>query len=115
MYYRKSIQILTICMILVVLLSCGLKEGVIEKDSKSLLWFTGDTHGAIVSIDDQIQIDLTAMQTNVDEPEVQHNSGRTYYKIAPGKHNVVIKKAGKEVLNRVLLLEAGVIKEISVP
>jgi hypothetical protein len=117
MYYRKSIQILIICLITGILLGCGLKEGVIEKDSKSLLWFTGDTNGAIVLIDDQMQIDLSRKGSNVigEEGSVHRSNSEKYYRITPGKHNIVIKKSGKVVLERNLLLEAGVVKEISVP
>lgn len=96
---------------------CGLKEGVVQKESKSFLWFTGDTHNAIVYIDDLNPITLNESSSSANS-EVENNtnkSGQVHYQISPGKHSVVVKKSGQEVVNRNILLGSGTTKEIQIP
>lgn len=87
---------------------CGLKEGVIQKDTKSFLWFTGHTKNAEVYIDDLNPIMLNKMNSSVSDKKV-------YYEISPGKHTIVVKKSGEEVVNRNVLLGNGITKEIKIP
>lgn len=95
--------VMTFCMALI---GCGLKEGVIQKDSASYVLFTGNTRGALVYIDD-----LPAFSpSNEYEPEKT-----IHHQVAPGKHRVIVKQQGKTVVKRIVLLEKGVIKEIRIP
>lgn len=96
---------------------CGLKEGVVQKESKSFLWFTGNIENAIVYIDDLSPIILNDgyVGTGADGGNNTRNYNEIHYEISPGKHTVVVKKAGKEVVNRIILLENGIIKEIQIP
>jgi hypothetical protein len=80
---------------------CGLTEGVLQKDPRSYLVFTGDTRDATVYIDDLAPVDLDGSQA--------------HYEVSPGKHTVLIKKSGEEVVNRTVLLGSGITKEIQVP
>lgn len=84
---------------------CGLQEGIVQKESKSSLWFTGNTKNATVYIDDLAPISLN------------DNSGfdPIHYEISPGKHSIVVKKSGEEVVNRNVLLGSGITKEIQIP
>ena len=50
MAYQKTIY--SGLVILLLFAGCGLKEGVVQKEPKSFLWFTGNTQDAIVYIDD---------------------------------------------------------------
>ncbi len=84
---------------------CGLHEGVVLKESKSTLWFTGNTQDALVYIDDLAPISLNNSS----------GSNPVHYKISPGRHSIVVKKSGKEVVNRNVLLGSGITKEIQIP
>lgn len=96
---------------------CGLKEGVVQKEPKSFLWFTGNTQNAIVYIDDLAPIMLNERSISAsDEGENNTNrSGQVHYEISPGKHTIVVKKSGEEVVNRNVLLGNGITKEIQIP
>jgi hypothetical protein len=87
---------------------CGLKEGVVNTETKSYLWFTGDTQGAVVYIDDLDPFYL-------DRQGNKNSNGHVHYKISSGKHTIKIKKSGVEIVNRTLLLGNGITKEIQVP
>ncbi len=84
---------------------CGLQEGVVQKDPKSALWFTGNTENAIVFIDNLAPITLSK----------NSNNAKIHYEISPGKHGVIVKKSGQEVVNRNVLLGSGITKEIPIP
>lgn len=92
--------------VLVLCAGCGLKEGVVQKDPKSYFWFTGNTANAIVYIDD---LDPIILNKNAEKRDKIH------YEISPGKHRVIVRKSGEEVVNRNVLLGNGIIKEIQIP
>jgi len=94
--------ILILIPLLMILSSCGLEQGTIEKAPKSFLKFTGETKNSIVFIDDLEEFEL-------------NSSSNMIYEISPGKHRIKIKKSGKLILNRIVLLGNGIIKEIKVP
>ena len=96
---------------------CGLKEGVVQKEPKSFLWFTGNTANAIVYIDDLRPLILDERSSNAsNEDENNANKkGQVHYEISPGKHTIVVKKSGEEVVNRNILLGNGITKEIQIP
>lgn len=82
---------------------CGLKEGVIQKQSRSYLWFTGAAWNAVAYIDD------------LDPIVLKKTNRPVHYEISPGKHHIVVKRNGAEIVNRVLLVGTGAVREISVP
>lgn len=84
---------------------CGLTEGVVQKEAKSFLWFTGNTQNAIVYIDNLAPITLD--NTN--------KSSSIHYELSPGKHSIIVKKSGEEVVDRNILLGNGITKEIQIP
>jgi hypothetical protein len=87
---------------------CGYKEGVIQKDSVAYLWFTGNTEQSLVFLDGKEPFALN--QTGGSE-----KGKPTYYQVPPGKHRVVVKKGNEVVVDRVLIVGDGIIKEILVP
>jgi len=69
----------------------------------SYLYFTGSIEGAEVSIDDAPAFLVT-------------KSGvKQQYKVAPGKHTIVVSKQGNVIVKRSLLLGDGHEKEIHIP
>ncbi len=43
------------------------------------------------------------------------NKGEVHYRISPGKHTVVVKKSGVEVVHRTVLLGDDITREIRIP
>ena len=103
--------LLTLCV------GCGLKEGVIQKEPKSFLWFTGNTRDAVVYIDDLNPIILNEISMSVSDADGNNTkkSSQVHYQISPGKHTIVVKKSGAEVVNRSILIGDGITKEIQIP
>lgn len=83
---------------------CGYKEGVVQRDSVAHLWFTGSAEQAYVFLDDK-------------EPFVLNSSeGKlSYYQVTPGKHRIVVKKGTEVVVDRIIIVAEGAIKEIQIP
>lgn len=95
---------------------CGLTEGVVQKEQQSFLRFTGDTTNTIVYIDDLAPLILNELNSSAaEESGKSAKSRKIHYKIAPGRHTIVVKKAGNEVVNRNILLGDGITKEIEIP
>jgi hypothetical protein len=115
MSYQKNIYLGLVILLLCV--GCGLKEGVVQKEPKSFLWFTGNIQNAIVYIDDLSPIILNKSQASpgVEGGNSTEKSNEIHYEISPGKHLIVIKKMDKEVVNRILLLGNGITREIKIP
>jgi len=83
---------------------CGLKETVVQKEKISYLSFTGNISNVIVHIDDLEPISLN-----------NNSSKNIRYEISTGKHHIVVTKNGEEVVNRIILLGSGSVKEIKIP
>ena len=115
MSYQKCVYLGLV--ILLLCGGCGLKEGVVQKEPKSYLWFTGNTKNATVYIDDLRPIILNENRGNasVDGENKTETSDKIHYEISPGKHSIIVKKMGKEVVNRIVFLGNGIIKEIEIP
>ena len=99
----KKIMMLTLVVLL--LAGCGLKQGVIEKAPRSYLWFTGDMTAVVVYIDDLAPLTFAE----------QNSTETVYHELSPGKHTIVVKRSGKEIVNRTVLLGNGTTKEIRIP
>lgn len=103
-YAKYFLVFIVVCFVI----GCGYKEGVIQKDPVAYLWFTGSAEQASVFLDDK-------------EPFVLNKSGGsqegnlTYYQVPPGKHRIVVKKGSEVVVDRIVIVGDGAIKEILVP
>jgi hypothetical protein len=106
MSYKKIILLGSVLIMLLV--GCGLREDVVQKEPKSFLWFTGNIQNAVVYIDDLAPIVLTGEVKGKKRKQV-------HYAVSPGKHTIIVKKSGEEVVNRNLLLGSGITKEIQIP
>lgn len=80
---------------------CGYKEGVVTAEQKSYLYFTGNVKDVKVSIDNGEGFEV--------EEGINHQ-----YKIASGKHIVVIYRGDKILVKREIFVSDGVGKEIEV-
>lgn len=104
----KKLIFLGILLLLVV--SCGYYEGVVQPTPVSYLSFMGNVNGAIANIDDKVTLNL--------DRELKGSEGEkksVLFQIAPGKHKVIVIKMGQEVVNRVIIVGDGITKEIEVP
>lgn len=109
--FRRILIFMTIVFALTVWLpGCGYKEGVLVREPISYFWFTGNVQGAVVMIDDKPPFALT--QAALDE---QDKEGKVYYQTSPGKHRVVVERAGQRVVDKVLYIGNGTIQEIQIP
>lgn len=108
MYGRISC-ILTISAIAVILTACsvGYQEGILQKDEVSYFRFTGDVAGAVVSIDSGETIYLGL--------DSQGKPANVIYKVAPGKHRVVVTKGNQVVVDRIVIVDNQNTREIQVP
>lgn len=89
--------------VFMVMSGCGYKEGVQSEERVSYLYFSGSAKGAVVYIDDLPTFTVKKLGPNET------------YKVAPGKHLIIVKKDGQVLVERTLLLSDGVAKEIYVP
>ncbi|MGB3210237.1 MAG: hypothetical protein WBB19_05985 [Desulforhopalus sp.] len=115
MNFKLTGYLIVGCMLL--LGGCGLTEGVVQKEPKSFLWFTGNVEDSIVYIDDITPFKLNSQGSSANAGS-ENDAGRRstiHYEISPGKHSIVVTKLGKEVVNRNVLLGNGITKEIQIP
>lgn len=116
MSYQKSTFIILGLFIFLLCMGCGLKEGVVQKEAKSYLWFTGNTEGALVYIDDLSPMELEKKYyIDSETGEKIERNKEIHYECTPGKHRIIVKKMGEELVNRIVLLGNGIIKEIEIP
>lgn len=113
---RKIIVVIGITIALLFVIACGYREGVLQKEAVSYIWFTGNVNGAMASIDNGEPFALQAS----DYPEDASSRGKSeakyiHYKLSPGKHRITVKKQGQVVVDRIVILENENIKEIDVP
>ena len=103
---------------LIIIASCGYREGVIVTEPGAFLAFVGNTEGAYVNIDGSISFMLgTGRGTTIysDTGEKEKHLDGTHYRISPGNHWIKILKNGEIVVDRELLIGDGITREISVP
>lgn len=83
--------------------ACGYKDGVENRDSRSYLYFTGDTKQAEVLVDD-VSLDLGKHVTTNDRFQIQ-----------PGQHLVEVKRHGQSIVRRQIYVTDGAAKENQIP
>lgn len=95
---------------------CGYKEGIIEPDRQSYIWFSGKTNGAVAIVDDNEPFNLDQSDNTNNKTGVKATGKRRMlYQIKPGKHEIVVKKGGEVVVHRTLMIGTGATKEVNVP
>jgi hypothetical protein len=87
--------------LLLLMSGCGSKVGVKSEAQKSYLYFTGNTSGAMVSIDKGEEFRVKAGVNN-------------QYGVKPGKHLLEVSRDGNLIIKREIYLGDGVAKEIEV-
>ncbi|MCJ8350830.1 hypothetical protein [Moritella sp.] len=92
-----------VLLFITVITACGYNSGTSTSEPIAYLYFTGEAQGAQVYIDD-----LTPFTIN-------KTGFKNQYQVMPGKHLVVIKREGKVLVNRNVLLGDGHEKEFHVP
>ncbi len=107
--YRK---LLLLFALLSVVVACGYREGVIQKEPKSFLWLTGNVDQAVITIDEGQPIILTRYTGTHPEQSVEDFR---YYQVSPGKHRITAKKNNEIVVDRILIIGDGDIREIQIP
>lgn len=101
--------------VILILIGCGYREGVIQTAPKSYLWFTGNTNNAVVYIDDNKPFNLSLYERDINTGESKARTDLIHYQLAPGKHNIIVKREDKVVVNRMLILGEGMTTEIEIP
>ncbi|MFV0347443.1 MAG: hypothetical protein ACK5JO_02570 [Halodesulfovibrio sp.] len=89
---------------------CGAHEGVVISAEEAWLSFTGDTRGAMLSLDGADEIQLRPAGYAKDS-----SSKQKWYQVAPGKHSVRITRNGAVVVDRVILVDKGQTREVFIP
>ncbi len=112
----KNIIIITILMVsFLVVAGCGIREVVIQPDNKSYIWLSGNIDGVVVIVDSNKPLLVTGFNSTNSQREELDSDKRMLYEVKPGKHEVIVKRNGKVVVHRVIIINSGSIKEINVP
>ncbi len=98
-------KVILVLFLLVFILSCGLKEGVIQKSDKSYLKFVGNLKNITVQIDDMQPLTINDSSS----------SNNRAYQVKPGKHTITVSRDGQIIVKRLLFLDNGVTKEVQIP
>lgn len=106
---------LLLIFLVMVIVSCGYKEGVIQRADKSFLNFTGNLQEASVQIDNAEPFMLKSYVVDAEGQQRAVDNKNKLYQISPGKHNVKVYRGGQLVVNRILILDNNVIKEVQIP
>jgi hypothetical protein len=116
MKMAKLIKIIvSVSLILFVITSCGYREGVLQKEPVSYLWFTGNVDRAMVSIDGGQPFALQTSAIAQDSSSGSSEAKFIHYKLSPGKHRITVQRDGQIIVDRVLILENENTREIQVP
>ena len=86
----------------------GYKEGMVQPDQQSYVWFSGNPEAAVATIDGNVVLKL-------DEPSEKDPEGKTLYRLKPGKHDIVVIRNGQVIVNRTVMVGSGAAKEIALP
>ena len=112
---RKLIVILVLLSIPPFFYNCGFREGVIQTDKQSYIWFSGNTENAIASIDNATVFKIEQNYYVDNQGNKINKSGKALYEVKPGKHEIVVKRDNEIIVNRILMISAGATKEVKVP
>jgi hypothetical protein len=116
--YKVIGAILVFFTLVLVLYGCGLNEATIQSDQKSFLYFSGNIENSFVSIDhgDKIELGKTRIEPkNEKNMKTTKRFKKEYYETTPGKHSIIVTRNGKIIVNRLVILGDGIVKEVSIP
>ncbi|WMW64774.1 hypothetical protein [Nitratidesulfovibrio liaohensis] len=118
--HKTSTRIATLVALAAVLLLAGLfagcasREGVVQGDTKAYFWFTGNAEGAVAHLNDLPPFTL-GQSSGAKDWNTTPKTKDTVYEVAPGRYTVIVERDGVVVVNRTVLVGAGMTKEILVP
>jgi hypothetical protein len=113
---KKSMTLVVAFLLLAFCLSsCGFKESVTISDKRSYLWFSGNSDGVTVTIDDQSSFDLSRSYHVDAQGNKVSKTAPVHYEVDPGKHTVKLMRDGQIILERTLLLGNRMTTEIEIP
>jgi hypothetical protein len=99
----KTIKLFLLSTLIILGTACGYNSGVKSEASASYLYFTGAAEGVEVSVDNIPAFTVTA--TGI----------ANQYRVAPGKHLIIITRKGQLIVKREILLGDGHEKEFYIP
>ncbi len=104
-------------LVLVLLFGCVYKEGIIQPDQKSYIWFSGITDGSIATIDggEPFKVEIGYYYNDQTDTGKVDKKGKTLYQVKPGRHEIIVKRGNEIRVNRVVLISSGATKEINIP
>jgi hypothetical protein len=105
---RRSLILVSLCALFLV--GCGAHEGVTTPADVAWIQFSGDTRGALASIDG-----AEAFLLRPEQYSKKDSSAPKHYQVNPGKHHIVVTRNGKIIVERIVLIGNQQIKEILVP
>ncbi len=83
----------------------GYGEGVEQPAERSYLKFSGDLRNVMVKIDDRAPLSLA-----------ERGAGQSsVYRISPGQHRIKVYRADEVIMERILILENQVTREVQIP
>lgn len=94
---------------MLLIISCGYKEGTIQKSDKSFLKFTGNWENTSVQVDHMAPFVLSSMADSGGDAD------KNLYQILPGKHTLKVYRNGNIVINRIIILENQATMEVQIP
>jgi hypothetical protein len=97
-------------LLFLMIVGCGYYEGIVQPTPQSYFAFLGNTTGSVAVIDDVITLNLDRELVDTDG-----KIKKVLFQTTPGKHKVVVTRAGQEIVNRVIIIADGATKEIQVP
>ncbi|TWX72632.1 hypothetical protein [Colwellia sp. C1TZA3] len=99
----KRLNLVLVLLFASMVTACGYNSGVRTPDSVSYVYFTGNAVGTEVVVGSRT-------------PFIVDKLGyKNVYEVSPGKQRVTIRKNGKVLVDRVVLLGDGQDKEFNVP
>ena len=111
----RKLIVIFVLLIFPIFYNCGFREGVIQPDKQSYIWFSGNTESAIASIDNENEFQIEPNYYLDNQGNKINKSGKALYEVKPGKHEIVVKRDNEIIVNRILMISAGATKEIKVP
>lgn len=100
-------KIILISCSLLILISCGYKEGAIQQEELSYIQFTGAWDGTTVQIDNSEPFKLSSTAAG-GNPILK-------YGLSPGKHQIMVWREERLLVNRVLTLGNQQSMEVRIP
>jgi hypothetical protein len=110
----KRISVLIVTLLFVLLSGCmryGTREGNIQKAEGAYLQFVGDIEAGKpveLLVDDSEKIAITV----IEKADQKDFDPRDLYQIKPGKHRVKVFVSGELVVDQLLYVASGEIKEV---